>query len=96
MDTREEGGDWLRESSRQMAGFGVGGAMGWAAGSAVISYSTVWASSAGAAGLVAAGPVGWAILGAILVVGLAAGVGAGLIGDQLGKSAADNLWKLSS
>lgn len=96
VDTREEGGDWLRESTRQMSGFGTGGAAGIAIGTAVVKVGTTLASSAGAAGLVAAGPVGWAILGAIIVVGLGAGLAAGYYGDIVGKRAADKAWELSS
>ena len=96
VDTREEGGDWLRESSRQMAGFGAGGALGIYAGTAAVTTGTTLASSAGAAGLVAAGPIGWALLGAIVLVGLGVGLGFGLAGDFAGKQIADSIWTIAS
>ncbi|TDT44256.1 hypothetical protein DES49_0356 [Halospina denitrificans] len=89
--TREEGGDWLRESSVQMTGFGLAGAGAGIAGKAVFVGGSAIAASAG---LMMAGPVGWAALGVVFCVSAAVGLGVGYYLDQLGQDFASWLWEL--
>ena len=90
-DIHDAGGDWMRESARQLAGFGLGGAAGIMAGTYTISMGTYIAAYSG---LALAGPLGWSILGVIVATGLVAGFGAGVAGDKFGKAAADRVWNL--
>jgi len=90
-EVRDKGGDWLKESSRELAGFGTGGALGLIAGKATISGGMAIASYTG---LAMAGPVGWVVLGTIIAAGLYAGYKAGQGGDWIGKNFADWLWNL--
>ena len=87
--TYDAGGNWLKESSRQMTGFGFGGAAGIAAGKATVMGGTTLAASIG---LTAAGPVGLAVVGVIIVSGALVGIGIGYYFDQMGKNLADLLW----
>ena len=91
-DVHKDGGDWMRESARQVTGFGAGAAAGIVAGKAVVSGGIALASSAG---LLVAGPIGWTVLGVVVVTGLIAGFAAGSVFDEFGKSAADLVWKAS-
>ncbi|XOZ32490.1 hypothetical protein ACMDCT_09750 [Halomonadaceae bacterium KBTZ08] len=79
--TYDAGGNWLKESSRQMVGFGVGGAAGIAAGKAAVMGETALAASMG---LMAAGPVGLAVVGVIIVTGALVGLGVGYYFDHMG------------
>jgi hypothetical protein len=88
----ENGGDWLRESSVQMTGFGFAGAAGGLAGKYTILGGTALAAKAG---LLVAGPVGWAVLGVVVAVGVLAGVGAGSIADKRGRNIAAGTWDRS-
>lgn len=90
-EVHKEGGNWMRESSVQMTGFGLGGAAGGIVGTQVVSGGMVLAAEAG---LLAAGPVGWAVLGGILLVGLAAGFTAGSLADKGGQLVAASVWDL--
>lgn len=107
--TRAVGGDWLRESSRQMTRFGAGGAIGGYAGkwSAAVTTSVggraVGAlasrgliAGAGKAGLVATGPVGWGVLAVAVGVGLVVGWQVSERAGAAGESLADRLWSWSS
>lgn len=87
--TYENGGDWLRESSVQMTGFGTAGVVGGLAGKYTVIGGTALAAKAG---LIVAGPVGWAVLGVVVTVGVLAGLGAGLYADQKGQNFASMLW----
>lgn len=87
--TREEGGEWLRESAVQMTGFGAGGASAGLAGKAVFAGGSLLAVNAG---LMVAGPAGWAVLGVIFCVSVVAGLGVGYYMDQIGQSVAELIW----
>lgn len=87
--TYENGGDWLRESSVQMTGFGTAGVVGGLAGKYTVVGGTALAAKAG---LLVAGPVGWAVLGVVVTVGVLAGLGAGLYADRKGQNFASMLW----
>lgn len=87
--TYENGGDWLRESSVQMTGFGTAGVVGGLTGKYAVIGGTALAAKAG---LIVAGPVGWAVLGVVVTVGVLAGLGAGLYADQKGQNFASMLW----
>lgn len=82
-DTYQVGGDWQRELSREMAGFGFGVAAG--------AYFGAAATTALTFALIAT-PAGWvvAILG-----GLAVGLLSGKLADQIGKDLADTLYNLN-
>ncbi|MFE8073484.1 hypothetical protein QQM79_20700 [Marinobacteraceae bacterium S3BR75-40.1] len=85
----QEGGNWMRESSIQMTGFGLGGAVGTTVGRATVAGGTALAAQAG---LIVAGPVGWAVLGGIVLVGIAAGFATGYFMDQAGQAGAATIW----
>ncbi|PAU79821.1 hypothetical protein CK501_11505 [Halovibrio salipaludis] len=87
--TYDEGGNWLKEGSRQMVGFGFGGAAAMVAGKATVLGGS---ALAGSLGLMAAGPVGLVALGVIVGAGVLAGIGVGYYFDQIGKDFADLLW----
>ena len=91
-DIRDAGGDWMRESARQLTGFGAGGAAGLVAGTYTISMGT---SIAAYSGLALAGPIGWSILGVIVAAGLVTGFVAGFTFEKAGKFVADYIWDLS-
>lgn len=107
--TRQEDGDWLRESTKQMARFGVGGAAGGYAGKTSAAVTTslggravgMFASKgiivgAGKAGLVAAGPIGWGVLAVAVGVGLVVGWQVAEKGGSVGEVMADRTWQWSS
>ncbi|WP_409525132.1 hypothetical protein [Nitrincola sp. MINF-07-Sa-05] len=75
-------GNWHRESAKQIVGFGLGAVGGvaasWGAISAVGGQSALLA-------LAGAGPIGWALLGCIVVVI----AGAAYLGSQAGGSAGE-------
>lgn len=85
----ESGGNWLRESSIQMTGFGLGGAAGGFTGKTVVASGTFLAAKAG---LLVSGPLGWAVLGVIVGAGLIGGYGVGSYVDQRGQKVAAQLW----
>src|SRR5690554_2087826 len=87
--TYESGGDWMRESAVLMTGFGAGAAAGGLAGKYTIVGGTALAAKAG---LLVAGPVGWAVLGVVVAAGLIAGFTAGHYLDQGGQFAASTIW----
>ncbi|WP_404362302.1 hypothetical protein [Marinobacter sp.] len=87
--TYQDGGDWLRESSLQMAGFGLGGAAGGLTGKYTVIGGTALAAKAG---LLVAGPVGWAVLGVIVGAGLLAGLTAGRYIDGGAQTATAWIW----
>ncbi len=87
--TYESGGNWLRESSIQMTGFGIGGVTGGLTGQGVVAGGTILAAKAG---LLVAGPVGWAVLGVIVGAGFVAGYKVGSFIDNEAQSAASRLW----
>ncbi len=106
--TRSAGGDWLRETSKQMTRFGTGGAVGGYAGkwSATVVTSVggraVGAlaskgliAGAGKAGLLAAGPVGWGVLAVAVGVGLVVGWQVSERAGAAGETLADRLWSWS-
>lgn len=87
--THQQGGNWMREASVQMTGFGLGGFLGVAVGKATIvsgSYAVLQA------GLLASGPLGWGALLAVVGAGLVLGFGAGMLGDSLGQGIAAITW----
>jgi len=86
VDIHNAGGDWMRESARQLTGFGAGAAAGIYIGGATITAGSAWAASAG---LMVAGPIGWAVLGVVVAVGLVSGFAAGYFFDSAGKTFAD-------
>ena len=107
--SRAAGGDWLRESSRQMTKFGTGGAIGGYAGkwSATVTTSVggraigALASKgvivgAGKVGLMAAGPIGWGMLAVAVGVGLVVGWQVGERAGASGEALADRLWSRST
>ncbi|PCM44902.1 hypothetical protein [Marinobacter sp. ANT_B65] len=87
--TYECGGDWMRESAVLMTGFGTAGVVGGLTGKYAVIGGTALAAQAG---LIVAGPVGWAVLGVVVTVGVLAGLGAGLYADQKGQNFASMLW----
>ena len=89
---RNEGGDWMRESAIQLTGFGSGGAAGGYVGKYTIVGGTALAAKAG---LVVAGPVGWAVVGVIVAAGLFAGLGAGYYAERVGRYVASWTWNRS-
>ena len=89
---REEGGEWLRESVAQMTGFGFAGAFGGIAGKATLIGGSALATSAG---LMLAGPVGWAAVGTIIVITAVTGLSAAYYADQIGQYIAETLWDWS-
>lgn len=89
-EMRTEGGDWMRESAKQITGFGTGGAAGILVGRATMTGGIYLAAEAG---LLVAGPVGWAVLGSVLLVSFYAGYVAGNTGDITGKWVANKLWE---
>lgn len=106
--TRSAGGDWLRETSKQMTRFGTGGAIGgyagkWSAGVVTsVGGRTVGAlaskgliAGAGKAGLLAAGPVGWGVLAVAVGVGLVVGWQVAERAGTAGENLADRLWSWS-
>ena len=109
------GEDWLKESVKQVTGFGFGGAIGGYAGDLTITAGTrlggqamatmgrrlggqfaIRGGLAATAGLAAAGPVGWVILGTVVAAGFYVGYQASQGGDQVGKSLASFIWDKSS
>ncbi|MEJ2680175.1 MAG: hypothetical protein P8144_01505 [Gammaproteobacteria bacterium] len=86
MDIQKDGGDWMRESVRQITGFGFGGTFGLGAGQLTF---TAGSSAAAASGLTMAGPVGWIVLGTLLAGSLVAGYYAGSAMDRFGQERAD-------
>jgi hypothetical protein len=88
--TYDEGGDWLKEGSRQMVGFGAGGAAGGFAAKVTVGVGT---SMAAGMGLLVTGPIGWAALGVVLASSAIVGIGVGYYVDQIGKDLADFLWE---
>jgi hypothetical protein len=88
MDIQKDGGDWMRESVRQITGFGFGGAFGLGAGQLTF---TAGSSVAAASGLTLAGPVGWIVVGTLLAGSLVAGYYAGSYGDQVGQDIANGI-----
>lgn len=82
--TYRNGGDWMREASVEMTGFGAGGAAGMVVGKATVSGAALGAAALG----LAITPVGWCI---IIGVGVAAGFGAGYALDHAGKSLASGI-----
>ncbi|WP_097459943.1 hypothetical protein [Mangrovitalea sediminis] len=86
------GGNWMREGAIQMTGFGVGGVFGAGVGGLTIEVGTAGAAMAAETGLLAAGPIGWAILVVIVCAGLYVGYEAGVGGDNLGRLTASRIW----
>ncbi|WP_097459075.1 hypothetical protein [Mangrovitalea sediminis] len=87
--TYETGGKWLRDSSMQMTGFGLGGAAGTLTTRVVIMGATTYAMEAG---MIVAGPVGWFALAIIVGAGLIAGFEAGSIFDTAGQKLSALAW----
>lgn len=87
--THEGGGDWMRESAIQMVGFGAGGAAGGLTGKIVVGGGALLAAQAG---LLVAGPVGWAVLGVVVGAGLLAGFAVGSYADKEGQGLAASIW----
>ena len=86
---RESGGDWMRESAIQMAGFGSGGVFGGLAGKAVVGGGSFLAAKAG---LIAAGPVGWTVLAVIVGAGVLAGFTVGVHADRRAQFETARIW----
>lgn len=87
--THDSGGDWMRESAVQMAGFGAEGAAGGATGKFVVGGGTLLAAKAG---LLVSGPIGWAVLGVVVGAGLLAGFAVGGWFDKNAQALATNIW----
>lgn len=83
-ETFQAGGDWQRELSREMAGFGFGVAAGAYLGAAATTALTF---------ALVATPAGWVIA---IIGGLAVGLLSGKLADQIGKDVADTLYNFSS
>jgi len=88
--TYDEGGDWLKEGSRQMVGFGFAGVATGLTTKGIITGGTAAAASLG---LISAGPIGWAVLGVTIGTGVLVGLGAGYFADYFGKEIADMIWE---
>lgn len=89
-DIHDAGGDWMRESARQLTGFGAGAAAGIYLGSATISIGTTLAASSG---LLLSGPIGWAVLGVVIGAGLIVGFSSGSAFDKIGQFIVDKIWE---
>ncbi|MEJ2682759.1 MAG: hypothetical protein P8144_15205 [Gammaproteobacteria bacterium] len=88
---KEAGGDWMRESVRQLSGFGLGGAAGIYVGQATFGAG---AAIAVEAGLLVSGPIGWLVLGGIFAASLGAGYLAGGYGDKFGQGFSNGIMGL--
>ncbi|MEJ2743982.1 MAG: hypothetical protein P8176_16305 [Gammaproteobacteria bacterium] len=88
MGIKEVGGDWLRESVRQLTGFGTGGAAGLFAGRGTFAAGTALAAHYG---LLVGGPFGWAVLGGIFVLSLGVGYKTGVAMDANGQRVANHI-----
>ena len=108
-NTAQAGGDWLRESTRQMVGFGLSGYWGAISGKHATRLATFAGTraigalatkgtivAAGKVGLVAAGPIGWAILGTAILIGVSVGYQVGKLGGSVGRNSADRGWNWSA
>ncbi|MEJ2669830.1 MAG: hypothetical protein P8077_06110 [Gammaproteobacteria bacterium] len=89
---KEAGGDWMRESVRQLSGFGLGGAAGIYVGQATFGAG---AAIAVEAGLLVSGPIGWLVLGGIFAASLGAGYLAGGYGDKFGQGFSNGIMENS-
>jgi hypothetical protein len=87
--THEGGGDWMRESAIQMTGFGAGGLAGGLTGKAVVGSGAFLAAKAG---LLVAGPVGWAVLGVVVGAGILAGLSVGSLADERARFETARIW----
>ena len=87
---KASGGDWMRESVRQISGFGFGGTIGIGIGRGTFAVGTLLAAKTG---LLVAGPLGWLVLGGIFAASLGAGYLAGGRGDQLGQWFSNGIMK---
>lgn len=82
-NTYQTGGDWQRELSREMAGFGFGVAVGAYLGAAATTALTL---------ALVATPAGWVVA---IIGGLAVGLLSGKMADKIGKDLADTLYNLN-
>ncbi|MCJ8499549.1 hypothetical protein [Desulfatitalea alkaliphila] len=83
--THQAGGDWMREASVQLTGFGMGGFFGGAAGKSTVIGGAALLAKMG----LALTPAGWVVL---LAGGVAVGFAAGYGGDSLGKYISSLIW----
>ncbi|WP_221794016.1 hypothetical protein [Oceanobacter mangrovi] len=92
-DVAESGGDWMRESAKQVTGFGTGAAVGTATGRVTFAAGMAGAGWVAAqAGLTLAGPVGWAVMGVVFAGSLVAGYFAGQAADNFGQEKAASIY----
>ena len=83
--THHAGGDWMRETSVQLTGFGLGGAVGSFMGKNTVIGGAMLVAKMG----LALTPAGWVVLiGAGVAVGFAAGYGF----DRLGQTLSSYIW----
>jgi hypothetical protein len=83
--THQAGGDWMRETSVQLTGFGFSGAAGGAAGKYAVIGGAMLVAKMG----LALTPWGWVVL---IGAGVAVGFAAGYYGDQAGKGFSSWIW----
>ena len=91
---KQADGDWHRESYKQMGGFVLGAFGGGLAGYGTVKYgATLSIAKFGIA--LGSGPIGWALLGCVVVVSVGVALGAGKVsgagGEWLGGDLIYNL-----
>ena len=73
---KQDDGDWHRESYKQMGGFVLGAFGGGLAGYATVKYGAALSIAKFGIAL-GSGPIGWALLGCVVVVSAGVALGAG-------------------
>ena len=92
---KQADGDWHRESYKQMGGFSVGAAAGGIAASVTFKAGKLVAAKYGIAIIgLGIGPIGWAVLGCIVVVSAGVALGAGKVGGAGGEVIGDYIYNL--
>ena len=92
---KQEDGDWHRESYKQMGGFALGSIAGGLAAGATFKAGKLLAAKYGIAIVgVGIGPIGWAVLGCIVVVSAGVALGVGKITGDFGEGFGDYLYNL--
>ena len=81
---KQADGDWHRESYKQMGGFSVGALVGGAAGAAAYKYGAALSIAKFGIAL-GSGPIGWALLGCVVVVSAGVALGAGKVTGDFGE-----------
>ena len=92
---KQDDGDWHRESYRQIGGFGFGAVAGGLAAGATFKVGAAGAAKLGIAIVgVGIGPIGWALLGCLVVVSAGVALAASNQVGVFGEDAGDWVYKL--